>query len=366
MRICLSSALGALALLISAASVSAAESVAEIQSLLRQGKPAEALAQADSLTNKNANDSQARFLKGVALTEMGRANEAIAVFLKLTQDFPSLPEPYNNLAVLYARQNQYDKARSTLEAAIRTHPSYAIAHQNLGDLYAQLANQAYGKALQIDNGRGEPPQSQLALITEIAPAPRPLVVASSTIQPPVPPAMPAIKPIEKALPAEKPSPIEKPPPIAAIPPPPPPPVQPTPIPEPAQPATPPKPPAPPPSMTAETTSADTAVLQAAKDWAKAWSAKDAKAYLSYYDRDFDVPDKRSRQDWEREREQRLGKGGPISVELENPRVTIDGDRATVRFRQHYRSSGFSGSTAKTLEFVRRGERWRIYRELIGN
>ncbi len=59
------------------------------------------------------------------------------MFTKLSEDYPELPEPYNNLAVLYAQQKQYDKARTALEMAIRTHPSYAIAYENLGDIYAK-------------------------------------------------------------------------------------------------------------------------------------------------------------------------------------------------------------------------------------
>ena len=79
-------------------------------------------------------------------------DEATGVFLKLTEEAPELPEPYNNLAVIYAQQKQYDKAKAALEMAIRTHPSYAVAHENLGDLYAKMARQAYDRALQIDAG----------------------------------------------------------------------------------------------------------------------------------------------------------------------------------------------------------------------
>src|SRR2546425_9737176 len=74
-----------------------------------------------------------------------------SIFTKLTQDYPELPEPYNNLAVIYASQGQYEKARAALEQSIRTHPSYATAYENLGDVYAKLASQAYDKALQLDS-----------------------------------------------------------------------------------------------------------------------------------------------------------------------------------------------------------------------
>jgi Flp pilus assembly protein TadD len=91
-----------------------------------------------------------RFLKGLILTEQNKSAEAISVFTKLTEDFPRSPEPYNNLAVLFAATNQYEKSRAALEMAISTNPTYATAHENLGDVYAKLASQAYDKALQLD------------------------------------------------------------------------------------------------------------------------------------------------------------------------------------------------------------------------
>jgi tetratricopeptide (TPR) repeat protein len=93
-----------------------------------------------------------RFLKGVIQTQAGSTAEAIATFQALTQDYPELPEPYNNLAALYASQNELDKARTALEMAVRMNPSYAIAHENLGDIYARMATQSYGRALQLEPG----------------------------------------------------------------------------------------------------------------------------------------------------------------------------------------------------------------------
>jgi tetratricopeptide (TPR) repeat protein len=90
--------------------------------------------------------------------------EDINTFTLLTQDYPELPEPYNNLAVLYAGPGQYDKARVTLEMAIRTNPNYATAHENLGDIYVRLASQAYNKALLLDSGNTAiPPKLNLTL-----------------------------------------------------------------------------------------------------------------------------------------------------------------------------------------------------------
>ena len=122
----------------------------EIRQLMRQGQSSQALERADTLIAEQPTDARPRFLKGVILTDLNRTNDAVAVYRKLIEDFPELPEPYNNLAVLYAQQREYDKAREALEAAIRANPSHAIAHENLGDLYLRFAGQAYDKALQIE------------------------------------------------------------------------------------------------------------------------------------------------------------------------------------------------------------------------
>ena len=125
---------------------------AEVNRLMRAGQLSDALTKVDAYLSAKPKDPQMRFLKGVIQTEGGKPADAIATFSKLTEEFPELPEPYNNLAVLYAGQSQFDKARAALEMAIRTNPSYATAHENLGDVYAKLASQAYSKALQLDSG----------------------------------------------------------------------------------------------------------------------------------------------------------------------------------------------------------------------
>jgi tetratricopeptide (TPR) repeat protein len=134
--------------------------------LLSQGKQAAALKKVDAAIASNPQDARARFLKGLILTEQNNMEAAIQVFTLLTRDYPELPEPYNNLAVLYAAQGQYDRAQESLEMAIRTHPSYAVAHENLGDVYAKMASEAYDKALSLDRSN-QTAQTKLALIREL-------------------------------------------------------------------------------------------------------------------------------------------------------------------------------------------------------
>jgi tetratricopeptide (TPR) repeat protein len=98
----------------------------------------------------NPRDAQVRFMRGVILAEQGKTVEAAAVFEGLTQEFPELPEPYNNLAVIRAAQGRYEAAYRLLQQALAAQPNYVTAYENLGDLYLSMAEQAYGKALGLD------------------------------------------------------------------------------------------------------------------------------------------------------------------------------------------------------------------------
>lgn len=122
----------------------------EVQQLLRAGQWQQAQQRADTYLGNNPKDPQMRFLKGVAQNQGGQSADAQQTFTQLTQDYPELPEPYNNLAVLHAAHNQLEQARAALEMAIRLNPDYGTAHHNLGDVYARLAAQAYARAVALD------------------------------------------------------------------------------------------------------------------------------------------------------------------------------------------------------------------------
>ena len=153
----------------------------DVNTLLRQGKSNEALAKADAYIAGKPRDPQMRFLRGVILTEQNKPAEAIIAFTQLTQDFPELPEPYNNLAALYAAQSQFDKARAAPEMAIKLNPDYATAHENLGDVYARLAAQSYARARKLEAGNTTVPP-KLALVRQMFGVP-----ASDALPPAIPP-----------------------------------------------------------------------------------------------------------------------------------------------------------------------------------
>lgn len=132
------------------AGLALADEYTDVSQMLRAGRLADALVRVDRHLVTKPRDPQMRYFKGVIQRESGQTAEALATFTKLTEDYPELPEPYNSLAVLHAAQGDLDKARIALEMAIRANPGYATAHENLGDLQARLARQAYCKALQLD------------------------------------------------------------------------------------------------------------------------------------------------------------------------------------------------------------------------
>lgn len=136
------------------AGMAQADMYEDVSKLTRSGKTAEAIAKADQYLSTNSRDPQMRFLKGVAQSKAGDLAAATSTFEALIEEYPELPEPYNNLAVIYANDGQLEKARSALEMAVRNNPNYAVAHENLGDIHARLAHQAYNKSLQLnDNNR---------------------------------------------------------------------------------------------------------------------------------------------------------------------------------------------------------------------
>lgn len=369
---------GALRMLVLAGALAAtaayADDYVDVNVLIKNGKLSEALAKADQYLAGKPRDPQMRFIKGVIQTEAGKPVDAIATFNQITQDYPELPEPYNNLAVLYAGQSQYDKARAALEMAIRTNPSYATAHENLGDVYAKLASQAYSKALQLDGGNTAV-QPKLALIRTLfntdprnqkaaaVPASSPAVTTApiaskSSVTAAVAPAgttaapapskvvaaAPAVPATPKAPEAVVASPAPKVVPVASAP------------------AVAPKATA---GISAAASSAEKDVEALVRTWAAAWAGKDMNSYLASYGKDFATPRGQARKAWEDDRRSRITGKSRISVKIDNLEVTVKGDKATARFKQIYSADSLNVSSRKTLNVAKLADRWVIVKESSG-
>lgn len=376
-----------------------ADDARDVAELIGQGQAKAALERVDAALAKQPNHPRLRFLRGVALADQQRPAEAIAVFVALSADYPNLPEPHNNLAVLYAQQGQLDKARASLQQAIRTNPAYATAHANLADVYARLAAQAYDRALQLDiaERRNTPPSPsapapavpKLALVKELytplpggsptlaarTPAPPPTVIASAPTPRPVPAPIPAPTPVPAVKPATPtPAPTVAKPPVAppppvAVPVPPPVAVKPVPVPPPVavKPTPAPVPPAPAPTPKPEDDDkqAEAELARAVNGWADAWADQRVSAYLGYYGKSFKPPKGESRASWESSRRERIVGAKRIEVKVQNLRIKVKGDEAEVRFVQRYRSDRLDSSTGKTLILQKQGDRWLIKEERVG-
>jgi len=138
----------------------------EAGTLIKERQFETADAKLDALIAQRPREPQARFLKGVVESELGHADAAMAIFRGLIADYPELPEPYNNLAVLLAQKGEYDSARVALETAVRTAPNWAVARENLGDVYARLAAAEYDRAAKLDRDNKTAP-AKLTLVRNL-------------------------------------------------------------------------------------------------------------------------------------------------------------------------------------------------------
>ena len=330
----------AVAIFIASPAAHAASAVEEAQGLIGEGKLDAALKRLDAQLKDSPQDAEARFLRGLVLTRMERSGEAIKAFADITRDYPQLPEPYNNLAVLYAQQGDYEKARDALEAALATNPSYATAHENLGDVYSALAGAAYNRALALDE-QNQAVRTKLSLLGDINKTAGSSTVAASKAAPtpvtaptPAPADAPAPTPAPSAAPAPVAAAAESEPPVESLP-----------------------------------ADVRTEVLAVLKQWAQAWSDQDVERYLDTYSADFRPEGGVSRANWESLRRDRVARPSMIRVDVIRPELSqiggaLDqsGDRVRLSFRQEYESNSFADVVTKVLEMKKEADGWKITRE----
>jgi hypothetical protein len=353
-----------------------ADPLQDANKLFKQGNTAQALEKVEQVLADKPKDAAARFLKGLILTEQNKSDEAIKVFTTLNEDFPELPEPYNNLAVLYAGQGQYEKAKNALEMAIHAHPSYVTAHENLGDIYAKLASQSYDRALQLDH-TNVATKGKLAAIqalfqevpraksrptkandkTVVAAAP---VVSTPAARAPAPIVegtfLPASSVVAPASAVEPTSAVAAPPvePISAV-------------------------------AVVATSAVATAPVVSAADlekaaqkarinevmvnvnaWVSAWENKQLKKYVAFYANDFKPSQKGlTRAKWAEQRKNDIEDSKNIQISISRATVGFsDATHATVKFQQSLKFGKMRKAklSRKTLSMVKSGGKWLILEE----
>ena len=298
-------------------SVTASE-LQDVKMLLREGKLTEALIKAEKALEKQHADAAMRFTKGLILSEQKKTREAIDVFSKLITDFPDYPEPYNNLAVLFATDGQYVKARIALETALKINPEYATAHENLGDVFLQSAIQSYDNAIKNDGGNKISISKLRAVKKALGLPPNEGAVNSmqSDSNPQLKNGRDSVAPERLAVNVQNPLQERE------------------------------------------------IILKLVEQWARAWSAKDTKAYFSLYSHNFKTPQGETVKQWKSQRRARINNKDQIDVQIFSPSVTIAGNFATVNFQQSYSSGKLSLNERKTLTFIKYDDIWKISKEQI--
>jgi len=352
-----------------------------IRNLLEKRQLKEALQQVDTFLGANEKQPEALFLRGLILFESGRIDESIDVFKLLTQEYPLKPELYNNLAVSYAVKGDYYHARDALEKAIEIYPGYTKAHENLGDIFMNIARQSYEKAMQLDPDKksihkklnhinnlpimqGNPrkisssshkthkksAQVRSSISEQASPIHNPPASVPQKIQAKNIARAEAQKMVQDVIQDE----VQK---ISK-------------------------------STVAKQTMAshmDTGkteklpcdewarnpsqktndendILKSLKTWASVWSRRDHKGYLSMYAPDFQTPKNMSRKRWEQDRKQRLNKNY-INVTIANPQISfVTCALARVTFDQFYSSDNYEDQTKKLILFKKVGQNWKIIKE----
>lgn len=315
------------ALLLCFSPISGADEIQDINKLFKQNQHAQALKRVDTYLANKPKDAQARFLKGLILTTQRKTNDAISIFLSLTEDYPELPEPYNNLAVLYAGLGQYDKAKVALETAIRNHPNYATAQENLGDIYAKMASLSYERALQLDRNNATT-QNKLTLINDLLPKSKPSTTITNaakqqTTSPEITPVPSKVAtPIPESASSAKSTLVKKP---------------------------------------IVNNSAE--VLKTLHEWAEVWSSQNVKKYLDFYAADFKTPNGENRERWEAESNARISTPKYIEINISNEKVNFsDENHVTITFHQSYRSDYLNTSFDKIMFLVKSNNKWIIQEE----
>lgn len=378
-----------------------AEELRQAKALQAKGNYQGAFDRVNTYLNSNPKDPNAWLLYGVSLMNQNKLTEASDIFSKLIQLYPDAPEPYNNLAAVYARQGNNEKAVETLLHAFETHPSYAQVQQNLKSVYAALATQAYNRALDLDNNQA-PARAKLAILDQvyqsnpipqavaaepaaIAAAPISSVPETAAVKPentaPVAPAEPAELVIEERDVSEGIVPVYEDENAVAD----------TQQPEPTalasnetvendSPAVEQQiaeqsdvqPDAQPVVQEAEQVAAAVKVLdestrsdieQLINGWASAWSSQDVLAYLNYYAYGYSPSQEISHTQWRQGRNKRLKKPAFIKVTVSDISLAkMDDGRIRTVFRQDYRSNTYQDTVYKTLIFSEQQDGWKIAAE----
>ncbi|MEJ2177499.1 MAG: hypothetical protein P8Y12_06015 [Gammaproteobacteria bacterium] len=379
------------------AAIGNADQTDEIYALIEQDKLSDAMQQTKSMLAESPGDPSLLFAQAIIAEKNGSPKDAIRIYQGLTLSHPELLEPFNNLAIHYARAGDYKAAISTLELAMQVHPSVATAYRNLTAIYEQLASAAYRKALNSDAPLVPLELASLEKIDTSTPGDtkeQPRLVASvesylneslgseqsaadegtSKVSIEIDPATAVEESAQLSTDSSPPNEPEQDRDVKAAPAEPAVTVETESVIEPSEPE--PEPEPEPIIVAAVTPTAEArqaaednatqkqALIDRVKSWASAWSDRDVDRYLSHYSESFKPRDNMTLEEWKKQRYGRLRWREFIIVKPSEYSISVEGDSAAVNFSQYYKSERFEDTIRKTLEFKKEKGRWLITRELI--
>ncbi|MCP4334459.1 MAG: tetratricopeptide repeat protein [Gammaproteobacteria bacterium] len=296
----------------------AAASTQQLQLLVEQKKFVKAVNEGNDILQQDPTDARARFLTAYSYQMTAITDKAISLYQGLIRDHPTLPEPRNNLAMIYLEQGDYDRASQMLVSAINTRIGYAIAYANLSQVYKSIASEAYRRAISQSTEPAEYTHDiELTAITWLdiqnpATAPQ---IASLTVS----------KPVQEEQLAKD---------IATT------------------------------QSVVNAANEDTRLIEKVRNWALAWSSKDFDNYRESYATGY--RDKfNTHEQWIKHRRERIVRPGKIKVEVSDFAVRQRGtNRASVNFTQAFSSPSYSDRVVKRLDFERVGSQWKIAAERV--
>jgi len=295
-----------------------------MQQLIVQKQYAKAIQSGEQTLRQTPQDANTRFLAAYAYQMTGKTDQAIKMYEDLIRDEPQLPEPRNNLAMIFLAQGDYDRASQLLVSAINTRINYAIAYNNLSQVYKGIASEAYRRAISESSEPAKYTHDiELMAITRLdhSSAESQTQIASLPTSEPV---------LPKATATEAPVAEE----ASAIP------------------------------SLVNIANLDTLMIEKVMSWAKTWSSKDFDNYKASYAPDY--RDKfKTHEQWVQYRRGRILRPGDIKVDVSNFSIKQrNSTTVTVDFTQAFSSPNYSDRVVKRLYFERLGNQWKIAKERV--
>lgn len=280
-------------------------------------------------------DVHAQFANARHLWQTGKLKQAAALYESLIERSPNLPDPYNNLAVIYAAQGDYKKAQQILEKGLNTHAGYAAIYENLTAIYVEMARDSYGKALQFSDKSAH--QLKLRALAELSIKP----VQIAKVEPPANETSTTLAAAPASV-ATVITPIEKPPVLSAT-------ASVKPLPTAV-------------AIPASQAIDKTEISEVLQSWAAAWSAQSPEKYLAFYDKSYHPPGL-SRRKWIARRIDRIKRPQWIRVALSDFTIhSIADKRVRVEVQQRYQSNSYSDNSRKEFILIQTEQGWRIVGE----